>query len=172
MKIYSYIGKQPWAVAIEVGTMKAEAHTELCFDRLDIPEPFFSSTLDTGPRFATFEQLTSQDPADWLITDLGVSIEDEDLVYKASQMILQQAAIYGSAPTYNEEGIARNFLPEPLIKQNPKEYFCSQVVVTACQCIGLFQNMVAALMSPGNVKDWLDAYLLKWQELRFRVNED
>lgn len=165
MKIWSYQGGGAWAVAIKAGTFSGEAHTELKFD-IDVPEPFFSSTMDTGPRFATFDKLVSQNPNDWLVTDLGVSEEDERLVYRAAQMIKNQAAIYGEVPTYNKEGICFNFLLQPIVRQNPEQYFCSQVVCTACQTIGLFQNMVACLMDPGDTQRWLYKYLPKWQSLR------
>jgi|GEM_PF-4610744 len=170
MKIWCYHGKQPWAIPIEIGTGGPDAHTELEIEGL--PEPFFSSTLDTGPRFTTFDKLTSQDMNDWRVIDLGITSPDAALVYKSTRMILQQAMIYGAAPTYNKDGIACNFLPQPLIHQNPSEYFCSQVVVTALQTIGLFQGMVAALMSPNDVADWLDQHLTAWQALRFKVNEE
>ena len=170
MKIYCYHGKQPWAVPIEIATCGPDAHTELEFDGLD--EPFFSSTLETGPRFTTFDKLVSQDSNDWRVIDLGDIGPDAASVLKSARMILQQEAIYGAAPTYNEEGIALNFLPQPLIRQNPTQYFCSQAVVTALQTIGLFQNMVAAMMSPNDVADWLDAHLAQWQALRFKINEE
>ena len=170
MKIYCYHGKQAWAIPIELGTNGPDAHTELEFDGLD--EPYFSSTLETGPRFTTFDKLISQAMSDWRVIDLGDIGVDAALVLKAARMILQQEMIYGSAPTYNEEGIALNFLPQPLIHQNPTQYFCSQVVVTALQTIGLFQNMVAAMMSPNDVAAWLDKHLNAWQALRFKINEE
>ncbi len=170
MKIYCYHGKQAWAIPIEIGTGGPDAHTELEFDGLDAP--FFSSTLETGPRFTTFNKLISQAMNDWRVIDLGDIGPDAALVLKAAQMILQQGSIYGWPPTYNVEGIALNFLPQPLIRQNPTQYFCSQVVVTALQAIGLFQNMVAAMMSPNNVANWLDKHLAAWQALRFKINEE
>lgn len=169
MKIWCYHGKQTWAIPIEIATAGPDAHTELEFDGLD--EPFFSSTLETGPRFTTFDKLVCRDMNDWRVIDLGDIGADAALVLKASRMILAQEMIYGSAPTYNEEGIALNFLPQPLLRQNPTQYFCSQVVVTALQAIGLFQNMVAPMMSPNDVAEWLDRHLAAWQALRFKINE-
>jgi hypothetical protein len=168
VRIYSYQGGGLWAEAIKLATFKGQAHTELFFEKYNI---FFSSTLETGPRFATYAQLVSQNPADWLVTDLGVTDEDEEYVYNIARMIEQQTAIYGSEPTYNEEGIVKNFLPVPLIEQNPQQYFCSQVVVTACQAICLFLNEVPCMMSPGYVVAWLNKHLLAWQALRFKINE-
>jgi len=170
MKIWCYHGKQPWAIPIEIGTGGPDAHTELEFEGLG--SPFFSSTLATGPRFTTFDKLTSRNMDDWRVIDLGDTGPDAALAQKAARMILHQAMVYGRPPTYNEEGIALNFLPQPLIRQNPSQYFCSQVVVTALQTIGLFQNMVAAMMSPNDVADWLDRHLAAWQALRFKVNEE
>jgi hypothetical protein len=172
MRIWSYKGGGAWAEAIKADTFCGEAHTELQFDGIEgLDDQFFSSTLDTGPEFRAFKNLVSQDMNDWIVTDLEVTSADELLVYKAAQMIKKQGFIYGTPPTYNVEGIAKNFLPVPLIEQNPNQYFCSQAVVTACLTIGLFLNMIPAMMSPGDVFDWLNKHLTIWRAFRFRIVE-
>jgi hypothetical protein len=166
MKIWLYKGNALWAVVIEAWTGKY-AHIELEIK----PGLFFSSTLEDGPRICSFEQLVSQDMNDWDIVDLGTVEGDNEIVWKAAQMMYNADMIYGVKLSYNKEGIAKNFLPVQLVEQNPTQDFCSQVVATVTSAIGLFLNMVMAEMSPSDCGEWLAKYLGKWQALRFKINE-
>jgi hypothetical protein len=166
VKIWLYKGNALWALVIEAWTGKY-AHIELEIK----PGLFFSSTIETGPRICSFEQLVSQNMDDWDVVDLGTIEADNEIVWKAAQMMLNADQIYGVKLSYNKEGIAKNFLPVPLVDQNPTQDFCSQSVATVTSAIQLFMNMVMAEMSPSNCGEWLAKYLSKWQALRFKINE-
>jgi hypothetical protein len=166
VKLWFYKGNAAWALPIKLCTGKY-AHVELEIR----PGVFFSSTLETGPRMATFGELCSRNMADWVVVDLGTVEPDDLIVWKAANMIIDSAAIYGIKPKYNREGIIYNFLLVPIIVQNPTQSFCSEVVATALSTILIFLNMVECELSPAGMSEWWDKYGPKWQVLRFKLNE-
>lgn len=55
---------------------------------------------------------------------------------------------------YNFGGVMHFVLP--FMAQNPKKWFCSEIVVAALQQVGLFPNEVAWRVSPNRLKKLLD----------------
>ena len=131
---------------------------------------FVSSTTHDGPRFATFEQLASQDLNDWDVIDIPCTPEDEAIVRNLAHMIV--AGLSGEKQSYDFADILLGFLkPLPVTVVSPDKWICSEVSTYICQSIGLFLGFVPQQLSPHAAYLILQAELPVWQAKRWHATE-
>jgi len=118
------------------------------------------SSRDNGPEWCDQREVGFL-PGDWDFIKIPCSAEQEAIMVHQADIIVS-GAFTGIKPKYGWLKDIVGFLPMPVMIQDPKIWFCSEVCCVLIQCLGMLLGYTTAGISPTQAARYLSRELPLW----------